>query len=46
MIFLETEIKTELRCNMCDDVTVKEKCNIQYKAERYLLIIVLSLMLF
>ncbi len=46
MIFLEAETKTELRCNVCDDITVKEKCDVQCRAERYLLIIILSLVLF
>ncbi len=26
MILLETEIKTELRCNVYDDVIIKERC--------------------
>ncbi len=43
---LRTEMKIELRHNVCDDIIVKEKCNIQYKAERYSLIIVLNLALF
>jgi len=35
-----------LRCNVCDDVTVKEKCDIWCEAERYLLIIISDLTLF
>ncbi len=46
MTFLKTEAKIELRCNVYNDVTVKEKCCIQYRAERYSLIIVLSLTFF
>ncbi len=46
MTFLRTEMKMKLRCNVCNDATVKEKYCIQYKAEKYLLIIVLNLMLF
>jgi len=44
--FSETETKMKLRCNVHDDVTVKEKCNIQSRAERYSLIAVLSSALF
>jgi len=46
MTSLRAEIKTELRHNVCDNVTVKEKYNIQCKIKRYSLITVLSLMLF
>ncbi len=46
MISLRTETKMKLRCNVYNDITVKEKCNVQYKAERYSLIIILNLMLF
>ena len=28
MTFLETEIKTELKCNVCDDATAEEEYNI------------------
>ncbi len=27
-IFLEIEIKTKLRCNVCNDITAEEKCDI------------------
>jgi len=33
-------------CNVCNDVTVKERYCIQYRAEKYSLIIVLSSALF
>jgi len=46
MIFLRVRIKTELRYNVCNDVTVKEECNMQHRAERCLLIVVLNLILF
>ena len=46
MIFLRTEIKIELRCNVCNDIIIKEECNIWCKAERYSLIIILNLTLF
>jgi len=42
----EAEIKMKLRCNVYDDATIKKKCNIQCRAERYLLIAVLNLALF
>ncbi len=44
--FLRTEIKTELRCNMYNDVIAEEKCNIWCRAERCSLITVLSLIFF
>ncbi len=28
IISLKTEVKTELRCNVCDNITVKEECDI------------------
>ena len=28
MTSLRTEMKMKLRCNVCDDVTVKEECNV------------------
>ncbi len=46
MTFLRAETKIELRCNVCNDVTVKEVCNVQHRAERYSLIAVLNLVLF
>ena len=46
MISLEIEIKTELRCNVYNDVTVKEKCCIWCKVKKYSLIIILNLTLF
>ncbi len=46
MTFLRVEIKIKLKCNVCDDITVKEKCCIWCKAERYSLIIILNLTLF
>jgi len=46
MTLSEIEIKIELRCNVCNDVIVKEECNVWCKAERYLLIIVLDSALF
>ncbi len=36
----------KLRHNLCDDATVKEECNIQCRAERYSLIVILSSALF
>ena len=42
MTFLRAEIKMKLKCNICNDITVKEECNVQYKTERYSLIIILS----
>jgi hypothetical protein len=36
----------KLRCNVCNNATVKEECNMQCKAERCSLIIVLNLILF
>jgi len=39
-------MKMKLKCNVCNDATIKEEYNIQHKAERYSLIIVLSLILF
>jgi len=46
MTLLRAEIKMKLRCNVCNDATVKEECDIQYKVEKCLLIMILSLMLF
>ncbi len=46
MTFLEVKVKTELEYNVCDNIIVKEKCNIWYRAERYSLIIILSSALF
>ena len=46
MTSLETEVKTKSEHNVCDDVTVKEKCNIQHRTERYLLIVILDSVLF
>ncbi len=46
MIFLRTEIKTELRCNVYDDIIAEEECCVWCRAERYLLIIILNLILF
>ncbi len=36
----------KLKCNVCNDATVKEECCVWHKAERYSLIIILSLILF
>ncbi len=44
--FLRVRVKTKLRHNVCDDTTVKEKCDVQYRAERYSLITVLNLIFF
>ena len=33
----------KLRHNLCNDATVKEECNIQCRAERYSLIVILIL---
>ncbi len=46
MISLRTEIKMKLKCNICNDAIIEEECNIQYKAERYSLIVILSSVLF
>ncbi len=46
MTSLRAEMKTELRCNVCNDVTVKEKCDEWHRAERYSLIIILDSALF
>ncbi len=46
MISLEIEIKTELRCNVYNDVTVKEKCCIWCKVKKCSSIIILNLTLF
>ncbi len=46
MIFLRAEIKTELRCNVYNDVIVEEKCCIWCEAERCLSIIISDLTLF
>ncbi len=46
MISLRAEMKTELRCNVCDNVTMKEKCDVWCEAERYSSIIISDLMLF
>ncbi len=43
MILLEAEMKTKLRYNVYNNVTVKEKCNVWCRAERYSLIAVLNL---
>jgi len=45
-ISLKAEAKTELRCNVCDDATAEEVCDVQHRAEKYSLITVLSSMLF
>ncbi len=42
MIFLRAETKMKLKYNICDDITAKEECNVQYKIEKYSLIIILS----
>jgi len=42
----ETEMKMKSGHNVCDDITVKEKCNIWCKAERYSSITVSDLMFF
>ncbi len=46
MTFLRAETKIKLRCNVCNNVTVKEECDMQCKAERYSLIIILNSILF
>jgi len=46
MISLRTEMRMKLRCNVYNDIIVKEKCNVQYRAERYSLIIILNSVLF
>jgi len=46
MTLSEAETKTELRYNVCDDATVKEKCDMQYRTERYSLITVSDSVLF
>jgi len=46
MTSLRTETKIKLRCNVCNDITVKEKCNVWCRAERYSLIVILDLMFF
>ncbi len=46
MTFLRAEMKTELRCNVCDETIVKEKCNVWCRAERYSLIIISDSALF
>ena len=46
MTSLRVEMKTELRHNMCDNITAEEECDIQHRAEKYLLIIILSSALF
>jgi len=42
MISLRTEAKMKLRCNVYDDITVKKKCNVQCRAERYSLFVILN----
>ncbi len=46
MTFSEAEAKIELECNVCNDIIIKEECNIQCRAERYLLIVILDSALF
>ena len=46
MTFLRAEMKTELRCNVYDDVIVKEECDVQCRAERYSLVIILNSVFF
>ncbi len=46
MISLRTEVKTELRYNVCDDAITEEKCCIQCKVKEYSLIAALSSVLF
>jgi len=46
MIFLRVRIKMKLRYNVYNNVTVKEKCCIQHRAEKYSLIMILNLTLF
>jgi len=46
MTFLEIEMKMKLRHNVYDNATVKEKYNVQCRAERYSLIVILSSALF
>ncbi len=46
MTSLRTEVKMKLRCNVCDDITVKEECYIWCKAERYSLIMISDSALF
>ncbi len=46
MTSLRAEVKTELRCNVCDDITVEEKCDVQCKIERCSSVTVLDLVLF
>jgi len=46
MISLRAEMKMKLRHNVYNDITVKEECDVQCRAERCLLIMILSLVLF
>ena len=46
MTLSETEAKMKSECNVCDNATVKEKCDIQCKAERCSLIVVLDSVFF
>ncbi len=46
MTFLRAEAKIELRCNVCNDITAEEECDVWCRAEKYSLIAVLNLMLF
>jgi len=39
-------MKTELRCNVYDDVIVKEECDVQCRAERYSLVMILNSVFF
>jgi len=43
---LRAEIKMKSECNVYDDATVKKECNVQCRAERYSLIVILSSALF
>ncbi len=44
--FLRAEAKMKLRYNVCNNIIVKEECDIQCRAERYSLIMILDLALF
>jgi len=46
MTFLRIEVKIELKCNVYNNVVMKEKYCIWCRAERYSLIIVSDLTLF
>ena len=46
MTSLRAEVKMKLRCNVCDDIIIKKKYNVQCRAERYSLIVISDSALF